>query len=885
MTNSPFEKSHLKAQAARLIDHLCDQYESELTSGRCPKIAEYLKHSPIHLRDRLCQELLRVEIDHRQSTAGSASLADLIADLPTELGEKLSLVVSLPGTTDTVYSRGTAHPVDTTIDDQVPPQIDDHQAVSVIAAGGFGVVWRMLDLKLSRVVALKVMKVEAAQDVCLVNRFETEARICGQLSHPFIVPLHTTGILDDGRHYYLMKLVEGKTLAEILHCRAIGDDPSAGLLQVFLNVCQAIAYAHSKGVIHRDLKPQNIMVGRHGEVQVMDWGLAGMVKSSDSTSHAEPATLSAIRTPRRQGNESSFGVIMGTPQYMAPEQARGVVCEIDRRSDVFALGAILCEILTGKPPYLGDNRAEVELLAEQGDLQPAMDRLTNSAHDPQLIQLAWDCLAFQKQQRPASAEQVTRRVQEYLQALQVQREENLMQIQRQQVQAAEAAKRQRLAIRFCIVACSLALVTTSAGAMLWYQRDKAAQRSYQSIAHAHEFIEHQDFVAAQSEIRAAVPVFETESEIAQIRNDIEFANRLNQIRANYFTWHDGWYDCYTALDQYSNAFSQFQYCDASVDHGNIDPWQLAEKVRRTSIAPRVVSGLDDWAWLAHRESQRSATHQQQYRNLRDHLLAAARIVDPDPGLKDELRSPARWDNPETLLQIPLQLENLSEYSPEILVLIGQLLPAGSREDFLRRCQTSHSDDLWTNLELGRLLLCEITADLPIVHPFSAYPGGYPIANSLSFNDWTTSELDRVADATGFYRAAIAIQANMIGARLDLATALAIQGKHAEAEQQCRIALQHSSDSGTINFKPELSEIHHALGLILRRQGDTTKAIAELRLACQFDDPTCPCEVIPWSLATCLEGAGLSNEADAVFRKLLSNSNDPEVQHAVQLRLH
>src|SRR5262249_23634165 len=146
------------------------------------------------------------------------------------------------------------------------------------------------------------------------------------------------------------------------------------LLGIYLQVCQAVAYAHARGVIHRDLKPSNVMVGTFGEVQVMDWGLAkvlprgGTVDDAEAGRVAEQEAITTVRSGGSHSDQSQVGSVMGTPSYMAPEQARGEIHAIDERTDVFSLGSILCEILTGRPAYSGRTSAEIHQRAEQADL-------------------------------------------------------------------------------------------------------------------------------------------------------------------------------------------------------------------------------------------------------------------------------------------------------------------------------------------------------------------------------------------------------------------------------------------------------------------------------------------------------------------------------------
>ena len=217
-----------------------------------------------------------------------------------------------------------------------------------------------------------------------------------------------------------MRLVNGQTLAELLAGR---DDPAADLprlLGIFESVCQTMAYAHARGVIHRDLKPSNIMVGSFGEVQVMDWGLAkvwparsrrawavGRPRSRRTSRRSPPAAALGRRDASRPGS------VMGTPAYMAPEQARGEVDSLDERADVFALGSILCEILTGRPAFTGGTRTEIERRAARGEVADAHGRLDACGADAELVGLAKDCLAAEPSGRPRDARDMAPRITAY----------------------------------------------------------------------------------------------------------------------------------------------------------------------------------------------------------------------------------------------------------------------------------------------------------------------------------------------------------------------------------------------------------------------------------------------------------------------------------------
>lgn len=237
------------------------------------------------------------------------------------------------------------------------PTESRYTRIREVGEGGLGKVWLARDNNLAREVALKEIKpgFESSQSV---RRLIKEAQITGQLQHPNIVPVYE--VIRGGRPFYAMKLVDGETLSDAIQrhhaqLRAGHADRLSlpRLLNAFVNVCEALAYAHSRGVIHRDLKPQNVVLGGYGEVIVLDWGLAKVMGESDDD--APPIALS----PDAQTDLTRAGATFGTPAYMAPEQAAGRIDLIDPRTDIFGLGAMLFEILTGQPPYLGKNITEL----------------------------------------------------------------------------------------------------------------------------------------------------------------------------------------------------------------------------------------------------------------------------------------------------------------------------------------------------------------------------------------------------------------------------------------------------------------------------------------------------------------------------------------------
>jgi serine/threonine-protein kinase len=226
-----------------------------------------------------------------------------------------------------------------------------------IARGAMGSIRRLYDVNLRRRVALKVIDPELATDPEMTRRFVDEARITGSLDHPNIVPVHDLAADAAGnRASYTMQFVTGRTLTEMIATQATQRDLER-VLQCLISVCDALAFAHSRGVVHRDLKPDNIMVGEYGQVYLMDWGCAKVLDGAG----VDRAMIDGVDEPE--------GTIIGTVRYMSPEQARGEVSRTDARSDVFAVGAMLYKALTGQAPYMGPMEQALAA-AERAEFRP-----------------------------------------------------------------------------------------------------------------------------------------------------------------------------------------------------------------------------------------------------------------------------------------------------------------------------------------------------------------------------------------------------------------------------------------------------------------------------------------------------------------------------------
>ncbi len=285
------------------------------------------------------------------------------------------------------------------------------------ARGGIGQVWLARDDDLGREVALKELLGDSGDNPAAVARFVEEAQVTGQLQHPNIVPVYELArpAGAGAGPFYTMRFVRGRTLADAIQQfhrkRQAGEaGPLAlrELLNQFLAVCNAVAYAHSRGVLHRDLKPKNVVLGDFGEVIVLDWGLAKVKGTDEAQVSLLPVALG--KELSREGTVQ--GQVLGTPSYMPPEQAEGRLDRVDERSDVYGLGAILYEILTGQPPFDGPDA--LTILVQVAADTPVPPRHKAPETPPGLEAVCLKALAKKSAERYASAQELAREVQRWL---------------------------------------------------------------------------------------------------------------------------------------------------------------------------------------------------------------------------------------------------------------------------------------------------------------------------------------------------------------------------------------------------------------------------------------------------------------------------------------
>jgi PAS domain S-box-containing protein len=349
----------------------------------------------------------------------AASSSSVVAD---ENDENLTLTLHLDRTLQSVGERGSQrHSEDS------PVSVRERITLRGLhSSGGIGEVWRAYDEVLGREVALKRLRRDKADSASSRARFFREARLTGQLDHPGVVPVYDFTSTEDGRScFYTMRFLRGRTLLEVIaefheqrHAQGqpLVSSRFVELLGDFVSVCNTVAFAHSRGVIHRDLKGDNVIVGDYGEVVVLDWGLAKQLEEPRGIDRASPP---AREPDQIDASQTQQGQLLGTPAYMAPEQALGHIDRIDPRTDVYGLAAILYEILTGEPPFRAGTLDEImDAVVQTPPIAPS-DKVPGVP--PQLERVCLRGLAKGMDDRVQSAAELAAEVRSWLTALAEQR--------------------------------------------------------------------------------------------------------------------------------------------------------------------------------------------------------------------------------------------------------------------------------------------------------------------------------------------------------------------------------------------------------------------------------------------------------------------------------
>jgi serine/threonine-protein kinase len=781
-----------------------------------------------------------------------------------------------------------------------------YQIVGEIARGGVGVVYKGRDSDLGRDVAMKLLRDDHLDKPELIQRFVEEAQIGGQLQHPGIVPVYELGMKEGRRPYFAMKLVKGRTLTELLGERGDATNRRA-LLAHFAQVCQTVAYAHSRGVIHRDLKPANIMVGGFGEVQVVDWGFAKVLQRggvADERRAKRNVTVVATVRSAVEGSASVAGSVMGTPAYMPPEQALGQVDDLTERADVFSLGAILCEILTGQPPYTED----VVAAATHARLEDAHARLDACGADPDLIALGKACLSALPKDRPRSARDVADVVSAHLSEA----ESRAHQAKLRAAETEARSEEQRRARKHTIGVAAAILAVVLLGGAAWFTIERTGDRRERrrigaydaAMLEATRLDAAQDWPGARSAAEQALglstddSVRRTEAEALRTRIQVhadaaedarEKAGReaalllkLDEIalqRANDF-------DARRTIAAYAAALPDF---------AAFDGFDRKEELGQH---------FDTWAWL-----QRGLHADSDWRSL-DKM---ARTLDPDPW-RNQVREAAAGNDLARLQELAADSDATDQSARSLHRLATALVAGGDSEAaiaLLRRAYERYPDDFWINYQLAYYLSLRGPGEPreeAVGHALAAVavrPKAVEIRNFL------TSLLGKKAGDAGLdgfdyateLRETIRLDPDNVWAHANLGSALAredVDGAIAEFRKVIRLApnfvgvrlklgllLLHKKrdlDGAIEQFRevvrldPGNGVVHSRLALALQNKRDYDGAIAAVRDAIRLDPDNA---LHRWLLATALQSKGdFQGAADACRKAAALRPGDPRLRRAL-----
>jgi tetratricopeptide (TPR) repeat protein len=770
-----------------------------------------------------------------------------------------------------------------------------YQLLGEIARGGMGVILKGRDPDLGRDLAFKVLKSELASRPAAVQRFVEEAQVGGQLQHPGVVPVYDLGRFPDGRPYFAMKLVKGRTLAERLTGR---PDPSAErgeFLQIFLQICQTVAYAHAKGVIHRDLKPSNVMVGDYGEVLVVDWGLAKVLprggiadeekarRERPRPEHEEPTVIRTARSGSAAGSDTQPGSVLGTPAFMSPEQAAGEIDKLDERADVFGLGAVLCVVLTGQPPYRADSAEAVRLKAVRGQLTDAFARLDACGTDAELVGTCKRCLSAERDARPRNAGEVAAEVTAYLAAV----EQRAHRAELDRAAAAAEAKEQRKRRRVQLaLGAALGLLLLGGGAFGWWQDRQAELAKRQRAEFATEqarvdgerkaeqvridgerkAAEARAVVGVEAAIRLAVDLrlkyrfAEAKSALEQAAGlipaegsaelserllaasaDLAFVVELDAARLRRSTWvpdpkRKGGFDRAGVGPAYRRAFES-RGLDVAAEEVNA----VAERIRASAVKADIVAALDDWAAF------------EQDPEIVERVLAVVRKADPGPWL-DLFRDPGvRASRPAVGLLA--SSADTTRLAPGTVTALSVLMQKHDLDPtrVLLAAQFAHPGDFLIAFALGEYYGNIKDAAQTIAHFRTARalrPDNLAILNDLGV---FLAQLGDRDGAIACYREAIRLEPTFSYPHSNLGGVLLAKEQLDEAIAAYREA---------IKLDPKYADAHYNLGNALVAKGQLDAAIVAFREASKHDPKHADAH---YNLGVALVAKGQLDAAIVAFR--------------------
>ncbi len=672
------------------------------------------------------------------------------------------------------------------------PQIAGHELHEVLGRGGMGIVYKARHLRLNRCVALKMLLTGAHASPEARERFLREAGAAAALRHPNIVQVHDMGE-KDGQPYFTMEFVEGGNLAGKL---AGVPQPPRHAAELLATLADAVEAAHRSGIVHRDLKPSNVLLAADGTPKISDFGLA-----------------------RRMEGESGLtwtGIAIGTPSYMAPEQAEARPIAWGPAVDVYSLGAILYELLTGRPPFRAETATEtVRRVITQDPIPPS--RL-NAKVPRDLETICLKCLEKEAHRRYAGAEMLAVDLRHFLGGEAI--------VARPEGRLARLFRRVR---RRPVFAATIAVSTLSTavllGGGLWLLADRAdVARKAETDRLATERAALEDLRdMARSLDRSSWPEArialerakgrlgeqgsaETRRLIARGARDLAFVARLESIRLEFERAIQNSNFPQTDDPPYEAAFRE-----SGIGGVGDDPEGTADRVRASNIRETLVAALDHWSGCT------KDPHRKEW------VLAVARQADPDStGWRDRARDPVMRADKAVLVEV-IKHAPVTDPPVSLFLSLDMELDVLSKErlPFLKRIQQAHPGDLWVNLALAGVLSREKNNEEAIRY----YQAAVSIRPELALVHESLGKVllrvDRPEEAVVSLRQALVLNPTSVGGLRLLVRYLSKLGRHDEAIDRLGTA---------IRLNPDEPILRSDLGRILEADGRHAEALAQLRQA-------------------------------------------------------